>query len=363
MEEQMINERSELTGEYFFKEMKRDGNFDVLPCNNTMNIEADPQFKNLKLSSLQKIQVAALARQLSVVMPAHIMTNACVLRFPDGLPHTMAALKQKQDLFDYPAIDQNGIVMPAYTYRLTTQKKVLKSFSAISVISSQHFLNQVHNALNKIKLDQDEILEFLYGVEKADLISEVNFVKSAYLNFSSIMANKSHRFSTASGLQQARKSAIRNSELYLDDLKSIVNSDNPDNSSIVENAIKIKESIELALQLCVMTTIMETYYVQNFDTNYLNYVERDISFYIEKCAKSMLSYFTALQTNVHKAKKNIFKKVNKTLLEKKVGDAVNELNDGGYSELRKSLRYGLNLPIRQSEYYLGRDGSIYIKTE
>ena len=40
----------------------------------------------------------------------------------------------------------------------------------------------------------DEILEFLYGDKRAELISEVGFVKAAYQNYSSIMQHEQQRF-------------------------------------------------------------------------------------------------------------------------------------------------------------------------
>ena len=49
-----------------------------------------------------------------------------------------------------------------------------------------------------MKLNIDKILEFLYGEKKAELMSEVSFVKYAYQNYGSIMGCNPQRIATIS---------------------------------------------------------------------------------------------------------------------------------------------------------------------
>ena len=43
------------------------------------------------------------------------------------------------------------------------------------------------------------------------------------------------------------------------------------------------------MQLYVFSSLLELYYSQNTDLSYLTYVEADVSSYIDKCEKRMLS--------------------------------------------------------------------------
>ena len=70
--------------------------------------------------------------------------------------------------------------------------------------SGQYFITQVNSELQKINQNIDKILEFLYGDKKAELLSEVSFVKYAYENFSSIMAHDEQRVATIASLQNAK---------------------------------------------------------------------------------------------------------------------------------------------------------------
>lgn len=70
----------------------------------------------------------------------------------------------------------------------------------------------------------DKILEFLYGDKKAELLSEVSFIKYAYENYSSIMGHNEQRVATIASLQDAKKVAIKDIEFYMCDLDSTINS-------------------------------------------------------------------------------------------------------------------------------------------
>ena len=66
----------------------------------------------------------------------------------------------------------------------------------------------------------DQIMGFLYGDKKAELIAEISFVKYAFENYSSIMLHDSQQVATISSLQESRKIAIKDIEFYMYDLTS-----------------------------------------------------------------------------------------------------------------------------------------------
>lgn len=371
MAKKVANEEPDLTANQILYNLEKNGNFNISPCYNIVSVDDNPKFKKLELTSGQKMQISSLVSQLPSIMAlegigaASSIPNLFIMDFPYGMPYSMVKLGQG----GYANLlrDANGHFAryaPLYpvniSNQLATQATILGTFSAMSVITGQYFLVQINSELDRIKLGMDKILEFLYGDKKAELMSEVNFAKYAFENYSAIMANESQKIATITSLQKARQIAMKDCEFYISDLESTVKN-NSNIISTVDKAVQIKESLDLALQLCVMSSIMEVYYSQNFDENYLKYIENDISLYIDKCEKNVLGNFNQLLVLVSNAKTGILKKVDKDLLERKVARVIEQVSMSGESELKKSLRSGLYLSKNHSTYYLGKEGNVYIK--
>lgn len=50
-----------------FDELKKQGNFDISVCNNVHDIEDNPKYKKLEMTTQQKMQLSALTSQLPAV--------------------------------------------------------------------------------------------------------------------------------------------------------------------------------------------------------------------------------------------------------------------------------------------------------
>lgn len=389
MDNKSADKNSILSERDFFQTLKTEGCFDIKPCNDITNIEVNDHFKKLNITPAQKRQVGSLISQLPAVVAAGNIadiaknanmsdsTNLYRLVFPDGLYHTLVELRQGG--FSSTYLGETGHfagtaslypvenVTPQTVAQLTSQAAILGTFTAMSIASGQYFLTQINSELKHINQSMDRILEFLYGDKKAELMAEVSFAKYAYQNYESIMSHGSQVSATIAGLQGAKKIAMKDSEFYISDLNSTVNSkDNPDIISMVNKAVQIKESLELAMQLYVMSNLLEVYYAQNYDTSYLQYVERDVSTYIDKCEKNMLSSFSAIKMIIQSVKGKKFIKLNLTELQKlenTVNKVVDSLSSGGESKMCKSLYSALYSSIQKNEYYLSTNGSIYLKQE
>lgn len=250
-------------------------------------------------------------------------------------------------------------------YSMSAQAAVLGAFTAMSVVSGQYFLTQINNEMQMMKLKLDEILEFLYGDKKAELLSEMSFIRYAYENFSSIMAHEQQRVATIAGIQNAKKVAIKDIEFYIHDLESTVSGKMKDFSELnerIEKAFQIKESLDLSQQLYVMSNMMEVYYAQNCDADYLRALENDVLSYIDKCDKRMLGSFSTLRGHIGGYKAKPMEKVDKAEPEKRVGQLIDALNSGEEnSSMRRTVRSSLDAVSRPSEYYLTSDGSVYIR--
>ena len=251
-------------------------NWGIVPCDTQIDISPANGFTKLELDTEQKIQVGALIQQLPSIVATGMTAKLYTVTFPDGVAGKLMELKRGG--LTTSIVGENGkIAGSAALHSVTLQAVAMGCFTAMSIASSQYFLKQINNELKMIRLNLDKILEFLYGEMKAELMAEVSFVKYAYQNFNSIMEHDDQRVAIIASLHSSRKIAMKDIEFYMNDLDSTIGGkDGKDISSLVEKAFQIKESLEFAMQLYGMSSLLEVYYSQNYDTNYLKYVENDI---------------------------------------------------------------------------------------
>ena len=336
--------------EISLKEVQSNGNFEIKPIEK--KIDFSKGYTQLEMNTEQKKHVSALIQNIPSLIAVSTLAETYIVKFPDGLQHTLMSLGQGG--FSSTYIESGKIAGTASLYSTATQAAVLGAFTTMSIVSGQYFLSQINSELRVMKLNIDKILEFLYGEKKAELMSEVSFVKYAYQNYGSIMGCNPQRIATISSLQNARKVAMKDIEFYVSDLDSIVNGkDGSDVGTLTEKAMQIKESLELSMQLYGMSSVLEIYYAQNHESSYIKY--------IDKCEKRMLSSFSILKNRISEYKGSLLKKIDKTAYERTVVELIESLNSGEESLLRKSLRESLWAASRTTEYYVDCDGEIYLK--
>ncbi len=320
-------------------------------------------YKMLPLDESHRMQVAALTGQMPSLMVAGAMTNAYTVRFPDGIQGHL--MQYKNGGLGTPIQGGDGKILGhASLEQMTGQAAVLSAFNAMALMSGQYFLSEINSKLEKISMSLDRILEFLYGDKRAELLSEISFTKYAYENYSSIMALDSQRFATIVGLQAAKKVAIKDIEFYITDLNSATNgTDISDIAAVVDKAFQIKDSLELSVQLYAMATVLEMYYAQNHDPNYIGYIEKETKAYIDKCDKWILTDFSSLKTHVLTFKdKLLAKPIDKERLAKRISAEIELHTVGGETTLEKSLRVALQAPRKSTEYCISKNGVVYLKT-
>lgn len=338
------------------------GNFEVVPCEQIADIETRPGFKKLELTSAQKIQIGGLVQQFPLTFAAGTLSNTYMVQFPNGIPNTLTSLKQGG--FGTMVKDESGkFAGSASLYPVEAQAAVLGAFNVMSIVSGQYFLAQINSELRTMNQNIDKILEFLYGDKKAELISEVSFVKSAYRNYSSIMEHEQQRFATLVSLQEAKKVAMKDIEFYMSDLDSTVNvKSSSDVVSWTDKVFQIKDCLELSIQLYSMSSLLEIYYSQNYDESYISDIEEESATYIGKCEKRMLSSFSKLSTHIQTFKEGPLKKIDKPALEKKVNLVIDSFSRGTESEILRSIRSVLHASEAKTEYYVTNNGDLYLKT-
>ena len=335
------------------------GGFEIEPIDK--KIDFDGGCIPLKVNPDQKKQISALIQGIPSLVAAETLAETYVVKFPDGLQHSLVALHQGG--FSTMYKEGEKFAGSASLYSTASQAAFLRVFTIMSIISGQYFLSQINSELKVMKLNIDKILEFLYGDKKAELMSEVSFVKYAYQNFDSIMEHDGQRIATISSLQNARKIAMKDIEFYIGDLDSAVNGkDGSDIGSLTESTMQIKASLELSMQLYGISSVLETYYAHNHDASYIKYIDNEISSYIGKCEKRMLSSFSILSRRISEYKGNLLKKIDKTSYEKTVSELVDSLNSSEESMLLKSLKESLWAGTKATEYYVTKNGMVYLKS-
>ena len=293
-------------------ELTRVGRFDVKPCDTAIDLTDGKRFTKLKLTRDQRAQVNALLGAAPSLLGVSTLSQSYVLSFPEGVQGTLMRLKRGGYSTTLQNPETGQIVGTAALEQTAIQAACLGAFTAMSIASGQYFLAEINGKLNMMRLSLDKILEFLYGDKRAELLSEISFIRFAYENYGSIMEHEQQRLSTIVSLQSARKVAMKDIEFYLADLVSTVTAKvQTDILETVEKATQIKDSLELSTQLYVMSELLEVFYSENYDDGFLRYIEEEATAYINKCDKRMLTSFSMLQQALTSHKDGIFKKTDK----------------------------------------------------
>jgi hypothetical protein len=327
------------------------------PLNSKVNLESE--YTRLNINSEQKKQISSLMQFIPTTMAAETLAESYTVKFPDGLQHTLMPLKQGGVSTTYK--DENGrFAGSASLYSAADNAIALYAFNAMAIASSQYFLANINTELKMMNQKLDRILEFLYGDKKAELIAEVNFVKYAYKNYISIMNCDSQRIATLTSLQESKKVAMKDIEFYINDLEREINKkDNIEN--MVDNVKRIKDSLELSLQLYGMSSVLEMYYAQNFDSTYVDYLESEISVYIAKCEKRMLSCLSMFSKSIEDHKSKFLSKIDKSSHRQLIGEWIDALNRGEESNIKQTLKTALREATSPKEFCINHNGDVYLK--
>lgn len=342
--------------------LKRIFNFTIAPYDMSSMIPA--QYSELALSKNQQSHLSLLQSQIPDTIENAIVANAYVLKFPDGLPHTLMKLKQGGVSTTFINADKK-IAGTASLYNLKQLSVICSCFSFFSFATGQYYLDNLHNDLKLINQKIDKILGFLYGEKSAELLSEITFVNDAYKNYNNIVQNDCHKLATITNLQSSKKIAIKDIEFYINDLSKTVSTPTKNYQEfekIVDDSLKIKDSLTLAIQLYTMSNILEVYYSENFDAQYVDYVKSTISNYISKCNNRILTEFGRLNGRNSEFKSGPLKKIDISILEKALSDVINDYSVSKELNVdRHSVVDALDSINAPKEYIVTKDGRVFFQ--
>lgn len=297
----MENKREEIAADEwqnFFKQLQDQGNFKIKPCNTHIDFDDEKHFIKLELTNEQKMQLDGLMQHIPNITAAGAMAGAYTVSFPKGLPHTLMSLKQGG--FGSPIFDGKRIIGSASFNPMLGQAAIYGVFSAISIVTGQFFLTRINKELKKINMKLNDILRFLYGNMRAELLAEVEFIKYACENYDSIMAHEFQRIATISNIQEAKKIALKDIDFLKDDFNNKINETKSKKEfqtlkTFIDLEVRpCEEHLDFALELYLMSSLMEVYYAGNYEKKYIEYLKKDIEEYISDCNRDRLVKYGAL---------------------------------------------------------------------
>lgn len=338
------------------------GGCEIAPFDDATDFSDSKNFTKLELTEGQKMQINGLMNQLPALVGMDILSKSVMLTFPEGVQGVLMKMKAG----GYSTVLKNpetGKISGTASLDFATPEKLfLGAFTAMSIASGQYFLAQINNSLNQISSGLDKILEFLYGDKRAELLSEVSFIRFAYENYKSVMEHSEQRIATLISLQNAKKVAMKDIEFYLSDLSSIMtDKKSSDISATVSKMVRTKDCLDLSLQLYTMSNLLEVYYSENYDQNYISFIQSEASGYIDKSEKRSLKCFGQLQQLLAGVKEGFLTKINKTEYIQQIDSIVAELEAVSDSPLQVTLQSALGETSKKQQYYLNTDGEVYLK--
>ena len=234
----------------------------------------------------------------------------------------------------------------------------------MSMATGQYFLSEINSKLKIISSKLDSILEFLYGDKKAELISEINYVRYVYSNYETIMQCPEQRIATITSLQETQKTAMKDIEFYMADLGRVVGKD-ADNeeemNEMVTRSLQIQDSINYSLQLYALTVMLIVYYSQNTSKSHVDYLKEELSLYIDKCDKHALSDLSTLRqkTDTYENSGWFSGKYEKEPFLKEIDARIDVIHESKQSDRMKDIFDAIESFCAPAEYYIDKDGEVY----
>ena len=334
----------------------------VSSCEVPLDFSDTTRFRKIEFPKQAGITANSLLQLVPAELAADAASNIYVLRFPEGIQGTLMNLQQGGQ--STTMIGASGrITGTASLYSIAPASvAVFRVFSIASFATGQYFLADISSKLTEVNRKLDDLMSFLQSSKRTELLSELTFVKYALANYSTIMLSEPQRIATIGNLQQAKTKAIADVEFYTEELEKA------DTAKSLENQIRTilqnKPAIDFASQLYAISTIMESYYAQNWDKTYIKYLEDETKNLMSLMDKRVSNAITTCIKSIRDAhKENPVTKKTKPYndTEKELLHISEVLTNRVNHPLIDAVEEALNKPLKATELYLAPDGNAYQK--
>lgn len=345
------------------KELFQDLNFNIFPSDISYDFSDTTRFQKIEFPEQLGVSANSILQLLPDVAISNLAATTYVLKFPEGVQGTLMNLRrggQTTSIVDA----SNHFTGTASLHPIDpTAIALFNIFRITSFATGQYFLSDISSKMSEINRKLDDVLKFLESTKRAELLSELTFVKYAVENYATIMLSEPQRFATLSNLQRSKIRAIADIEFYTMELEQRVAAKGAEkDQNPVFNA---KQNLDLASQLYAISSIMEPYYAQNWNSSYLSNISNEaiqlFGLSKNRVAQAISSYAKEIQ-NLHKETfTSKLRKSSFTPSEARIISISEELTNQIQHPLITTIDSALHKPMQTSEFYLTKDGSIYQK--
>ena len=282
-----------------------------------------------------------------------------VMTVPKGLPYTLSEFKKHEGYMNTLRDSEGHFVKQLPLQKVVSNPLVLGAFTTVAAASGQYFLAEINSEMRMIRQGIDKITEFLNDEKQSELLSEVSFVKYVFQNYSSIIQCDVQRIATVTGLQSAKKIANKNVEFYTRALESSLS--DSDVYKSIDSASKAKDSLDLSMQLSAMSTLLEVYYSQNFDSGYLSWIEDFETRYIVSHNSRVNDILNRLAGRLDNKGNGVWRKDERRVeYHEKLLKLLETVNMNDEPVLCGALRSGLRSITEETKIYFTKDSDVYL---
>ena len=345
------------------EELSLNLNCKIFPSDLSYDFSDTTRFQKIEFPEQLVLSANSILQLLPDAAISNLAASAYVLKFPEGVQGTLMNLRrggQTTSIVDA----SNHFTGTASIHPVNPAAVALFNiFSIASFATGQYFLSDISSKMSEINRKLDDILKFLESTKRAELLSELTFVKYAVGNYATIMLSEPQRFATLSNLQRSKIRAIADIEFYTTELEHRVTAKGAEKDQ--NPVLNTKQNLDLASQLYAISSIMEPYYAQNWNSSYLSNISNEatqlLGFSKNRVAQAIGTYAKAIQNSHTETFTSKLRKAGFTPIEARIISISEELTNQIQHPLIATIDSALHKPMQESELYLTRDGSIYQK--
>ena len=338
----------------------QDINCEVTACDVSFDFGNTSRFRKVEFPGQTGLTANSLLQLLPAAAVADAASKTYILKFPEGVQGTLLHLRQGG--YSTTMVDAASHFSGMASLHPVNPASIalFNAFTIASFATGQYFLRDISSKMSEISRKLDDILTFLEDSKRTELLSELTFVKYAVSNYSTIMLSEAQRTATLTNIQRSKIRAIADVDFYTTELEHQVNA--KDAKKNPQSILNAKQNLDLASQLYAISSIMEPYYAQNWNTAYLKNICEEAELLLghtkNKVSDAISPYAKDIR-NAHKEtrlKKNPvpFSSSEENIL--KISDALtNQIHHPLVSVIDNALK----APMKSLELYLSQDGSIY----
>lgn len=310
----------------------------------------------IKLDSASANGVSAAIQAIPSAVVGNALSGAYRVEFPKGLsgvlvPHNGGSLAIIRDPVTKHFVGQGTL------YSLSDVGMMYSVFSGLSIATGQYFMRKINDNLLDIRAKLDQVLDFLYTDKSCELYAQAQMVFGIYHNCTSIMKCSEQRIASLQTIQRAKILAERNIQFYYRDMNKLASK-----KDSWDSLINDLNNYTQAVSLYGVCAVVEIVLSENYDDDFLRYIEADLKRHVEKHHEEvgqlkgmLLNQPTAAAVPFMPAQKNDARKQN---LLKLIDDLLGKDSPvKGYGEVIAQMCNNYN---NKSEYRIVPDGSVYL---